>query len=177
MQTIIQPTMQGMKEEGTPFVGFLHADLVIKDGKPYLLKYHCHLGDPETETIMMRLKSDFFVMCSAAIDGHLNRVLVEWDERPALSVVATVGENPTNNKKGDVIVGIPETDCADEKIFHANTAYDNGRLITNGSRVLCATALEDNLLQARNNAYNLIKNLYWPNAYYRTDIGYDALSK
>lgn len=177
MQTIIEPTLHGMHAEGVSFVGFLRADIVIKDNKPYLIEYHCHLGDPEINAVIMRLKSDFFVICNATIDHHIKHTLIEWHDQPSLCVVATTGNNATDHKRNEVIVGVGENNLAHEKIFHANTLYDNGRLLTNGSRILCATALGETLLTARNNAYNLIKNIYWPDMYYRTDIGYLALCK
>lgn len=177
MQTIIEPTLHGMHAEGIPFVGFLRADLMIKDNKPYLIEYHCHLGDTETNAMIMRLKSDFFVICSATIDHHIRNTLVEWHDQPSLCVVVTTGNNATDPKKNEVIVGISESDSVHEKIFHANTLYNNERLLTNGSHILCAAALGETLLAARNNTYNLIKTIYCPDMYYRTDIGYSALCK
>lgn len=177
MKTIIEPTLHGMHAEGIPFVGFLRADLIIKDNKPYLLEYHCHLGDPETNATIMRLKSDLFVICSATIDHHIHHTEVEWHDQPSLCVVVTTGNNATGPKKNEVVVGISESDSVHEKIFHADTLYNNERLLTNGSRILCASALGETLLAARNNTYNLVKNIYWPDMYYLTDIGYSALCK
>src|SRR5579872_4241802 len=175
VQTIIQPTIDGMRSEGNPFVGFLSTTLLIKNGIAYCLEYHCSLGDPEAQAILMRLKSDFFILCDAVIAQELDKLAIQWDQRPALSIMMVARDYPSQCKKGEVIVGTTEHDSSETKIFHAGTAYDNGRLITNGGRVLCATALGITLLQARNNAYDLIKNVYWPDAYYRTDIGYNAL--
>ena len=176
MTTIIEPTISGMQKENIPFKGFLFAGLMIQNNEPYVLEYNCRLGDPETQAIMMRLKSDLFTMCNAAVEYKLDIITAEWDPRPALGVVVTAGGYPEQYKKGDVIVGLPEKENNDAKIFQAGTAFDNGRLVTNGGRILCATAVGNDLGQARNNAYDLIKNIYWPNAYYRPDIGYRALS-
>ncbi len=177
---IILPTVQGMKAEGNPYTGFLYAGLMIGvDGYPKVLEFNCRLGDPETQPIMMRLKSDLLEHCLAALDGQLAGQTAIWDERTALGVVLAAKGYPGAYEKGKVISGITSekhnrTDC-DRKLFHAGTALNKGQITTLGGRVLCATALGDDIRQAQLRAYELARTVYWPGCWSRSDIGYRAL--
>lgn len=176
MQEIIEPTLKGLADDGMPYTGFLYAGLMINaKGTPKVLEYNCRFGDPETQPIMMRLKSDLVELCEAALDGTLNVITTLWDERPALGVVMAAGGYPNAYQKGDVIQGLPETDQTDCKVFHAGTQLHNGEIITAGGRVLCACALGDTIKMAQYKAYELTQKIHWNNVYYRTDIGFKAL--
>lgn len=176
MQEIIEPTLKGLADDGMPYTGFLYAGLMINaKGTPKVLEYNCRFGDPETQPIMMRLKSDLVELCEAALDGTLNEITTLWDERPALGVVMAAGGYPNAYQKGDVIQGLPETDQTDCKVFHAGTQLHNGEIITAGGRVLCACALGDTIKMAQYKAYELTQKIHWNNVYYRTDIGFKAL--
>lgn len=178
MKEVIEPTVKGMEQEGYPYTGFLYAGLMIdKDGIPKVLEYNCRFGDPETQPIMMRLKSDLTELCNAAIDGKLDQVSAEWDERISLGVVLAAGGYPASYNKGDVITGLPETDSENEKVFHAGTAMKDGNVVTAGGRVLCAVALGNTFKEAQQNAYALTEKIKWKDVYYRTDIGYRAIAR
>ncbi|MDH5191475.1 MAG: phosphoribosylamine--glycine ligase [Gammaproteobacteria bacterium] len=178
MKEVIEPTVKGMAQEGYPYTGFLYAGLMIdKDGTPKVLEYNCRFGDPETQPIMMRLKSDLTELCDAAIDGRLDQVTVEWDERISLGVVLAAGGYPESYNKGDVISGLPETDSENEKVFHAGTTMKDGKVVTAGGRVLCAVALGNTFKEAQQNAYQLVKKINWKDVYYRTDIGHRAIAR
>ena len=178
MKEVIEPTVKGMAQEGYPYTGFLYAGLMIdKDGTPKVLEYNCRFGDPETQPIMMRLKSDLTELCDAAIDGRLDQVTVEWDERISLGVVLAAGGYPESYNKGDVITGLPETDSENEKVFHAGTTMKDGKVVTAGGRVLCAVALGNTFKEAQQNAYQLVKKINWKDVYYRTDIGHRAIAR
>ena len=144
LRDIIRPTIRGMASEGTPYTGFLYAGLMIsKDGKPRVLEFNCRLGDPETQPIMLRLKSDLVELCAAALDGKLNKIKAEWDARVALGVVLAAGGYPGEYRKGETVSGLPPFRMDNVKVFHAGTADQDGRVVTNGGRVLCVTALGD----------------------------------
>ncbi len=176
MKEIITPAIEGMKKENKPFTGFLYAGLMIsKTNDPYVLEFNCRLGDPEAEPLMMRLKSDLAVMCTAALNKQLDRIDIDWDPRPALAVVLTAGGYPLKYRKGDTIIGIPETGTNESKLFHGGTAFQNGTLVTNGGRILCATSLGNNMETARAKTYALARSIYWPDINYRNDIGYKAI--
>ncbi|OQX64731.1 MAG: phosphoribosylamine--glycine ligase [Desulfococcus sp. 4484_242] len=178
MKEIIEPTVRGMSEEGHPYTGFLYAGLMIpEDGVPRVLEYNCRFGDPETQPILLRLKSDLVEMCQAALDGRLDRVRAEWDEHVALGVVMAAGGYPGKYRKGDIITGIPEQQGDRFKIFHAGTGVRDGRVVTTGGRVLCVTALGNSVREARSLAYELAAGITWENVYYRTDIGYRAVAR
>ncbi len=177
MQDVIMPTVQGMIDDGHPYTGFLYAGLMIdKTGKAKVLEYNCRFGDPETQPIMMRLKSDLVELCLAAVDGKLDTVQADWDPRAALGVVLAAGGYPYNYHKGDVISGL-DTTIENSKIFHAGTAVKNDQAVTQGGRVLCVTALGDSVSEAQKTAYTLVKHIHWDKVYYRTDIGYRAIDR
>ncbi len=178
MREVIEPTVAGMAAEGRPYTGFLYAGLMIDaEGKPKVLEYNVRFGDPETQPIMMRLRSDLVALCQAALAGRLDEVEVQWDPRAALGVVLAAGGYPGEHRKGDVITGLPSEDTADGKIFHAGTAERDGQVVTAGGRVLCATALGDSVLEAQRKAYALARDIHWEGLYYRRDIGHRAIAR
>ena len=175
MREIIDPTIAGMAAEGIEYTGFLYAGLMIgSDGQPRTLEFNCRLGDPETEPILMRMKSDFAALLEDAIDGRLDRSQVQWDRRSALGVVLAAHGYPEQPRPGDLISGLPP-DAEDAVTFHAGTRRDDGRLLTSGGRVLCVTALGDNLKAARRRAYDVVAQVRFDGAQFRTDIGNRAL--
>ena len=178
MQMVIEPTVKGMADEGNTFSGFLYAGVMIdKDGIPKVLEYNVRFGDPETQPIMMRLKSDLVQHCLDAIDGKLDQVEAEWDERTSLGVVLAAGGYPENYDKGDIISGLDDTETDTTKVFHAGTAEKDGNVVTNGGRVLCAVALGNSVTEAQQRAYQLVDRISWNNVYYRTDIGHRAIAR
>ena len=177
MAEVIQPTVEGMASEGNDYTGFLYAGLMIMaDGTPKVIEYNCRFGDPETQPIMMRLKSDIVALCNAALDKQLDQCSTDWDARAALGVVLAAGGYPASYNKGDVISGLPSTDAdsSNEKVFHAGTKDIDGQVTTNGGRVLCAVGLGNTVTEAQQQAYELTKKISWDKVYYRTDIGYRA---
>jgi phosphoribosylamine--glycine ligase len=176
MKAVIEPTVDGMASEGMPYTGFLYAGLMISQGgMPKVLEYNCRFGDPETEPILLRFKSDFLELCLAAQEQRLNEIDVEWDPRAALGVVMAAGGYPLSYRKGDVIHRLPQEEGAGSKIFHAGTTMKDGQVVTSGGRVLCVTALGDTVGEAQRNAYGLVETIHWEDVYYRTDIGYRAI--
>ena len=176
MRDVIAPTLKGMASEGHPYSGFLYAGLMISpSGDIKVLEYNCRFGDPETQPIMMRLKSDLVDLCQAALAGELDKTTTEWDERPALGVVLAAGGYPDSYAKGQIISGLPTHDSAESKVFHAGTAQIGDDVVTNGGRVLCACALGNSIQEAQTNAYQLAKAIQWNGIYYRTDIGFKAI--
>jgi phosphoribosylamine--glycine ligase len=177
MREVIEPTVRGMAAEGHAYTGFLYAGLMIgADGTPRVLEYNCRFGDPETQPIMMRLRSDLVALCEAALDKRLDQVSSEWDPRAALGVVLAAGGYPEDYHKGDVIHGIP-AETPDSKVFHAGTAEQDGQIVTNGGRVLCAVGLGETVTRAQQRAYEVTRQIQWDNVYYRTDIGYRAIAR
>jgi phosphoribosylamine--glycine ligase len=177
MAEVIEPTIKGMALEGHPYTGFLYAGLMIaEDGTPQVLEYNCRFGDPETQPILMRLRSDLAELCLAATDGRLNEVSVAWDPRPALGVVMAAGGYPGDYRKGDVISGLP-ADIPEVKVFHAGTADLDGQIVTSGGRVLCVTAVGDRVSDAQALAYRAVDQIAWRDAYCRRDIGYRAIAR
>ena len=175
MREIIQPAIAGMAKDGTPYSGFLYAGLMIdKAGNPKTLEFNCRLGDPETQPIMLRLKSDFLALVEHAIDGTLNRAEADWDRRSALGVVLAAANYPDDPRKGDEITGLPKAteDC---RVFHAGTTLDGKRVVTNGGRVLCVTALGGSLKMARTRAYEAADAIRFDGMQFRKDIGHRAL--
>ena len=177
METIIEPTVQGLESDGMPYTGFLYAGIMVTKDGPKVLEYNCRMGDPETQPIMLRLKSDLVDLCEAATTGKLDQLDIDWDPRPSLGVVLAAGGYPDNYRKGDPIAGLPETEIDGQKVFHAGTQLKDGKVLTNGGRVLCACALGDTITQAQSNAYQLVKQISWKDVYYRTDIGYRAVNR
>lgn len=176
MREVIGPTLKGMTADGQPYTGFLYAGLMIgHDGSVKVLEYNCRFGDPETQPIMMRLKSDLVVLCEAALAGELNKIDTDWDERAALGVVLAAGGYPDAYRKGDVISGLPVQESEDCKVFHAGTQQAGDKIVTAGGRVLCACALGRDIQEAQSKAYELTRNIHWDNVYYRTDIGFKAI--
>ncbi|WP_414728901.1 phosphoribosylamine--glycine ligase [Zhongshania aliphaticivorans] len=177
MNEVIIPTVRGMASEGNRYTGFLYAGLMINaQGEPKVIEYNCRFGDPETQPIMLRLKSDLAALCLAAIAGKLDTVTADWDARPAVGVVLAAGGYPSDYAKGEVITGIPaETDCS--KVFHAGTRLADGKLVTNGGRVLCATAMASSVADAQQLAYAAAKQIKWRDAFYRNDIAYRAIDR
>ena len=174
MNTVIRATVNAMSSEGTPYTGFLYAGLMIgKNGKAKVLEYNCRFGDPETQPIMMRLKSNLALLCIAATQGKLDKVVAEWDERACLGVVMAANGYPEKYTKGEKIE-LP-SDSVNTKIFHAGTKLDKNNIYSNGGRVLCATALGKDIHQAQTKAYKLLDKVDWQGAYYRTDIGFKAI--
>ncbi|EHQ51588.1 phosphoribosylamine--glycine ligase [Ectothiorhodospira sp. PHS-1] len=178
MDQVILPTVRGMAAEGTPYTGFLYAGVMIDaQGIPKVLEFNCRFGDPETQPIMMRLRSDLIELVEAALAGRLDRTEADWDPRAALGVVLAAGGYPADYRKGDVIRGLPDTDAEDAKVFHAGTALKDGQVVTQGGRVLCAVGLGERVSDAQARAYALTKQLNWDDVYYRTDIGYRAVAR
>jgi len=178
MKEVIEPTVKGMAEEGNPYTGFLYAGLMIDNsGAPKVIEYNCRFGDPETQPIMMRLKSDLVELCNAALDGKLDSTTAEWDDRAALGVVLAAAGYPGSYPKGDVINGLEGADASDAKIFHAGTADKEGNVVTAGGRVLCAVGLGGSVTEAQAKAYELSKKISWEGMFYRNDIGYRAVTR
>ncbi|MDH3310443.1 MAG: phosphoribosylamine--glycine ligase [Gammaproteobacteria bacterium] len=178
LREVIEPTVRGMSQEGHPYSGFLYAGVMITpDGTPKVLEFNCRFGDPETQPIMLRLKSDFIELIEAALDGKLETVQAQWDSRAALGVVMAAGGYPGTYAKGDVIAGLPETPETDRKVFHAGTALKGKDVITNGGRVLCVTALGATVSAAQRRAYEIVSQIRWSKAHYRHDIGYRAIAR
>jgi phosphoribosylamine--glycine ligase len=177
MREVIQPVVKGMAAEGMPYTGFLYAGLMIdKAGAPRVVEFNCRLGDPETQPIMMRLKSDFCALVEAAIDGTLDQVDAEWDRRAALGVVMAAAGYPDAPRKGDAIQGLPH-DAEDFHVFHAGTANREGSVVTSGGRVLCVTALGDKVKIAADRAYEIVEKIRFEGMQYRRDIGHRAFQR
>ncbi len=177
MDEVILPTVRGMAAEGNPYTGFLYAGLMIApDGSPKVIEYNCRFGDPETQPIMMRLKSDLVQLCLSALEGRLDEVQADWDPRVALGVVMAAGGYPEGYRKGDVIRGLEAT-LPDTKVFHAGTTLKDGEVVTSGGRVLCVTALGESVAEAQKKAYERLRTIHWPDAFWRTDIGWRAIAR
>ena len=177
MQEIILPTVAGMAKDGIPFTGFLYAGLMIdKQGRPKTLEFNTRMGDPETQPILMRLKSDLIDVLLAATDGTLDKVELDWDRRFALGVVMAAAGYPANPRKGDTITGLP-VDTHDAVVFHAGTALEDGTLRVTGGRVLCVTALGDSARLAQQRAYQALAGIHLDGVQYRRDIGHRAIKR
>ncbi|MBH3139793.1 phosphoribosylamine--glycine ligase [Serratia marcescens] len=178
MDQVIWPTVRGMAAEGNTYVGFLYAGLMISaDGQPKVIEFNCRFGDPETQPIMLRLRSDLVELCLAGAEGRLNEKSSDWDERPALGVVLAAGGYPGDYRNGEVIQGLPQQESADGKVFHAGTHLQGDDVVTSGGRVLCVTALGDTVAQAQQRAYQLAEGIQWPGSFCRKDIGYRAIAR
>jgi phosphoribosylamine--glycine ligase len=177
MREVINPTLKGMAAEGMPFTGFLYAGLMIdQTGRPRVVEFNARMGDPETQPIMMRLKSDFLSLVEAALDHKLADIDAEWDRRAALGVVMAAGNYPDTPRKGDVISGLPAS-TDDAKVFHAGTTKQDGKIVTDGGRVLCVTALGDTVKIAQRRAYETLDGIRFEGMQYRKDIGYRAIKR
>ena len=179
MHEVMQPTVRGLAAEGMPYTGFLYAGLMIDaEGIPHVLEFNCRFGDPETQPILMRMRSDLPALCLAALDGTLDQHQVEWDPRAALGVVLAAGGYPNSYTKGAVISGLESIQGDDVKVFHAGTALDDqGRVTTSGGRVLCAVALGDTVAAAQGRAYEVVDAIQWDGMFCRRDIGYRAIQR
>jgi phosphoribosylamine--glycine ligase len=181
MREVILPTVQGMAADGTPYTGFLYAGVMIDEaGNPSVLEFNCRLGDPETQPIMARLRTDLVDLVEHAVDGTLDDAEAEWDRRTALGVVVAAPGYPEAPRSGDVIHGLDRIDAQahpDVHVFHAGTAADGGATVTSGGRVLCVTALGDSVKQAQRAAYAAVERISFPGMQYRRDIGHRALGR
>jgi phosphoribosylamine--glycine ligase len=178
MREVIEPTIRGLARDGTPYTGFLYAGIMVHpDGTPNVLEYNCRFGDPETQPILMRLRSDLVELCEAALDKRLDQVQAEWDDRAALGVVLAAGGYPDAVRKGDVIEGLEAAARLPGKVFHAGTLAADGRILTNGGRVLCAVGLGNSVSQAQTQAYARVDAISWPGMQCRRDIGFRAVAR
>ena len=175
LREVIRPTIEGMAKDGIPYTGFLYAGLMISlDGSIKTLEFNCRMGDPETQPIMLRLKSDFVALAEHAVNGTLDRAEAEWDRRTALGVVMASANYPDTPRLGDEITGLPKN-LEDAQVFHAGTQLKDGKVVTSGGRVLCVTALGETVKFAQQQAYKIIDEIQFNGAQYRTDIGYRAI--
>jgi phosphoribosylamine--glycine ligase len=179
MQEVIYPTVRGMAAEGNPYTGFLYAGLMIDDsGAPKVIEFNCRFGDPETQPILMRLRSSLTALCLTALEGKLDSATADWDPRPSLGVVMAAGGYPEDGyRKGDRIEGLYGADSADLKVFHAGTRLEDGQVLTCGGRVLCVTALGESVAAAQARAYQGLTGIHWTDCQYRRDIGYRAVQR
>ena len=178
MNEVIYPTVNGMAAEGNTYVGFLYAGLMIDaSGTPKVIEYNCRFGDPETQPIVLRLKSDLVKLCQAALDKKLDQVTAEWDERPAIGVVMAAENYPDDYTKGHVISGLPQQEQEAVKVFHAGTAMQGEEVVTSGGRVLCVTAMGDTVAAAQVLAYQTLDKISWQGCFSRRDIGYRAIAR
>ena len=179
MERIIWPTVKGMAAEGNTYTGFLYAGLMIdKQGNPKVIEFNCRFGDPETQPIMLRMKSDLVELCLAACESKLDEKTSEWDERASLGVVMAAGGYPGDYRTGDVIHGLPLEEVAGGKVFHAGTKLaDDEQVVTNGGRVLCVTALGHTVAEAQKRAYALMTDIHWDDCFCRKDIGWRAIER
>jgi phosphoribosylamine--glycine ligase len=178
LREVIQPTLDGLKQDGIDFTGFLYAGLMIdSSGAARVLEFNCRLGDPETQPLMMRLKSDLVDLVEAALDRRLDRIKAEWDSRPALGVVMAAAGYPGSYRKHDAIDGLERAAGKDLKVFHAGTAVQSAKVVTTGGRVLCVCALGDSVAAAQRRAYEGVAKIRWEGVQYRKDIGYRAIGR
>jgi phosphoribosylamine--glycine ligase len=178
MNEVMWPTVRALAAEGTPYVGFLYAGLMISaDGTPKVLEFNCRFGDPETQPILSRMRSDITELCDAALDATLDAIAVDWDPRAAVGVVLAAGGYPDAVRKGDVIHGLDAAAQLPGKVFHAGTALSGGDVVTSGGRVLCAVGLGATVLAAQRQAYDLVNAICWEGMQYRRDIGHRAIAR
>ncbi|OHE81018.1 MAG: phosphoribosylamine--glycine ligase [Lysobacterales bacterium GWF1_69_6] len=178
MREVVEPTVRGMIADGVPFTGFLYAGLMIApDGSPKVIEFNVRFGDPETQPVMLRLRSDLLDLVEAAIAGRLEQAQAEWDPRPSLGVVMAAENYPGTPRTGDVIAGLGTDPGPGAKVFHAGTAMKNGQVVTAGGRVLCACALGDSVADAQRRAYAAADNIHWDGCFYRSDIGWRAIER
>ena len=179
MREVMEPTVAGLAEDGTPYTGFLYAGIMVDAaGTPRVLEFNCRFGDPETQPILFRMKSDLVALCLAALAGRLDGASCEWDARAALGIVLAAAGYPESYRKGDPISGL-DADAGhdDVKIFHAGTREGHDQVLTSGGRVLCAVALGEGVAEAQRKAYELAAKIHWEGAFYRHDIGWRALDR
>jgi phosphoribosylamine--glycine ligase len=178
MREVVEPTVRGMIADGIPFTGFLYAGLMISpDGAPKVIEYNVRFGDPETQPVMLRLRSDLMDLVDAAIDGKLDQAETKWDDRTSLGVVMAAENYPGTPRLGDVIEGLDANPGFGAKVFHAGTALKDGKVITTGGRVLCACALGETVAEAQQRAYLAVANIDWPGEFHRHDIGWRAIAR
>ena len=178
MDLVINPTLEGMKADGNNYVGFLYAGLMIMaDGTPKVIEFNCRFGDPETQPIMMRLRSDLARLCRATLDGTLGAEKADWDERAALGVVMAAGGYPDSYAKGRLITGLENADSETQKVFHAGTQQTAEGIVTSGGRVLCVVGLGATVADAAAQAYSGVDRIAWDDAYFRRDIGHRAIAR
>jgi phosphoribosylamine--glycine ligase len=178
MSEVILPTLEGMREDGNPYLGFLYAGLMIMaDGTPKVIEFNCRMGDPETQPILSRLKSSLIEICTATLDGTLDEVRAEWDPRAALGVVLAAGGYPASYDKGMPISGLDDADSDDQKVFHAGTRYDGEAVVTSGGRVLCVVGLGETVALAAARAYDAASKIHWDGMFSRNDIGHRAIAR
>lgn len=176
LSNVIRPTVQGFIEMGSPYQGFLYAGLMITpEGETKVLEFNCRFGDPETQPILMRLQSDLSQLCFDAARNQLTESELQWNNQPALGVVMAAGGYPFDYAKGETISGLENVADAHLKVFHAGTRMENENVVTSGGRVLCVTALGDDIKSAQSAAYQAVNEINWNNVYYRDDIGYRAI--
>jgi phosphoribosylamine--glycine ligase len=178
LREVIMPTVQGMEREGITYTGFLYAGLMISpDGSIKVLEFNCRMGDPETQPIMLRLKTNFLYIVEHAINGTLDKVEVEWDRRTALGIVMAAANYPDTPRKGDVMTGLPNRASEDAHVFHAATGLRDGQVVTTGGRVLCVTALGDTVKSAQRRAYDIADSIHFDGCQMRRDIGHKAIGR
>ena len=178
MDKIVQPTIDAFRDNGTPFVGFLYVGLMIDaNSVAKVVEYNVRLGDPETQPLMMRLNSDLVTLCIATIDGQLDQHNISWSKQSALGVVLAAGEYPAGSSRGETISGISDADALGCKVFHAGSRIDGEQVVTNGGRVLCVTALGNNIREAKELADQGCDKISWPAMHRRRDIGYRAIAR
>ena len=178
MEEVMEPAIRGLAADGMPYTGFLYAGIMIApDGTPNVLEFNCRFGDPETQPILMRLKSDLTELCEAALAGRLDTVTADWDARAALGVVMAAEGYPEDVRKGDAIEGLNAAAALPGKVFHAGTREDSGRVVTSGGRVLCAVGLGPTVRAAQSQAYELVNSIKWQGVQFRHDVGYRAIAR
>lgn len=178
MELVIRPTLDGMKADGNNYVGFLYAGLMIMpDGTPKVIEFNCRFGDPETQPIMVRLKSDLAELCKATLDGALSDHTAEWDPRASLGVVMAAGGYPERYARGKTISGLEGADSDTQKVFHAGTASSDSQVVTSGGRVLCVVGLGDTVADAAETSYEAVDKIGWDDVYFRRDIGHRAIAR
>jgi phosphoribosylamine--glycine ligase len=178
MNEVMWPTVRALAAEGTPYVGFLYAGLMIaEDGTPKVLEFNCRFGDPETQPILSRMRSDITELCDSALDARLASTSVDWDPRAAVGVVLAAGGYPDTVRKGDVIHGLDAAAKLPGKVFHAGTSLSGDAVVTSGGRVLCAVGLGDTVRAAQRQAYDLVNSICWEGMQFRRDIGYRAIAR
>jgi len=178
MAEVLEPTLAGLRAEGIPYRGFLYAGLMIAaDGAPRVLEFNCRFGDPETQPILARLRSDFPTLCQATLDGRLREMRADWDPRAAVGVVMAAEGYPGAYRRGERIEGLADAAAEGVKVFHAGTAQADGEVVTTGGRVLCVVGLGDTVTAAADKAYAGVRRIRWPGAFWRSDIGYRAIAR